>query len=836
MKCICGSDQVKEFEIPGVTVDAKGISQYAEIKLAECLSCGLVRQLNLPFATEEQYANYYKTQYPPVTNTYTKKNYSHDRDIAKLRLDAYGIEKIKGQGIKRRGIRILDVGSGSGALVDECRERGVEAFGCEISRYAYAKNDEFIYHDRLENINFPTDHFDLVTCHDVLEHVLDPINFIAEMFRITKQEGQCIIDIPDFFGAAGKHHWKDAEHIWFFNAEQLTKTLQNIGFEAESVKHPIESKSVFYLKKPIQKRPTILLAPGMGDAYWAVIKLQAFLKHKGLGIPDILIAANRDNKWEGHKRSFPFLEMFPFLKCSGGNIRTNHDPKKKRIWKEAYSQQKRTIFTEKTILECDYFIAYNGHLKVGKRMEDLDPRLHTNWHPPMFVSLEQERFRKECIAKYGKYIVFYFPFYGTFQHWTKEFSIDDIVDFIKALIKHTGYTPIFTGAKWDADSTANGELQEVMARIPKRIDLTGKTSVEQLFGLIKGSELVVGYPSGLTIMSAVLRKKTLTIWNDHYNTDFAWHSCPPDVRDKTYFIDFTRDLTPKSLAEKAIKIVTGKKVNVKIRARRKLPEPKATLPVLKKKPMARVERVKPTEEHWHKALDGFSQKNVVPSARDIGKDDLQITVMCVLKAGHGFSVDHVKRLRSMVARNTTVPHKFVCLTDVEISPEICETIKMEKEYQKGWAKIEMFKANIVHSDRIVYLSLASIIVSNIDDILTDMCDFIALKPWNGTNQRRGLCASGMMGWKNGGTYSFIYDQFRQEDIKFFVKGDQEYISKVLKANNKEPSFYQDNHNGIYSYKRQCKYKLPGDAKIVCFHGSPRPGALEDVEWIEEHWR
>lgn len=810
MNCICGSKQYREFNRPnGVLVDTKGQSQKTEIMLAECQGCGIVYQVNLPFSTEEQYTNYYRTQYPPVTAVYTKKTYDLDRNVARLRCDAY---KIK-QG------RILDAGSGSGAFVDECRNRGAEAYGCEISRYAYAKNDDFIYRDRLEDIHFPTDHFDIVTCHDVLEHVLAPIKFVAEMFRITKQQGQCIIDIPDFFGNAGMHHWKDVEHIWFFTTEQLKKVLTDSGFVVKSVKHPIEAKTVFYLEKPEQNRPTILMPPGMGDAYWSIIKLQAFLKHKNLGLPDILIAANRDTKWEGHKRSFPFLEMFPFLKSTGKNIKTNNDPKKRRIWKEAYSQKKRTVFTEKSILGCDYFLAYNGHLRVGERMEDIDPHLHTNWHPPMFVSLEQERFRKECIKEYGKYIVFYFPFYGTFQHWTKEFSIDDIIKFVNHLIKHTGYTPIFTGAKWDADEIANKGLQEVMAKIPGKVDLTGKTSVEQLFGLLRGSELVVGYPSGLTIMSAVLRKKTLTIWNDHYNNDFAWHSCPPDVKEQTYFIDFTGDITPTNLAEKAIKIVTGGKLTKLIFRKRS----------------ARTITRKATEQDWEATLNRFSQKNIVPSARDISTDQPQITIMCVLKSGDGFNISYVERLRNMIKRNTNIPYRFICLTDMNINPDICESIRLEHNYNNCWAKIEMFKDDIVHSERIIYLSLATVITSNIDEILMAGHDFVALRPWNRANKRNGFCASGIMAWKNGGIYSFLYNQFRINDIGKYPQGDQEYISKALTASNKQPVFYQDITPGIYSYKRECRNGLPENAKIVCFHGQPKPHQVTD-SWVKEHWQ
>lgn len=805
-KCICGNDKFREFTKQGVTVDERGNSQETSISLGECQSCGLARQLNIPFQTEQQYSEYYRRDYPPVKASYSKKDYRHDRELAVKRYDVYQVLSGNNQ-------KILDVGSGSGAFVDECRQRGMEAYGCEIARYNYVEKDDYIYHDRLENIYFPTDHFDFVTCHDTAEHVLNPVSFVSEMFRALKQGGTCIIDMPRFFHKSGEHHWKDIEHIWYFTTEQFKKILKDVGFTVIAVKHPIESKTVFYATKPTQKRPTILMPPGMGDAYWSIIKLQAFLKDKSLGLPDVLIAANRDNKWEGHKRSFPFLEMFPFLKSTGENVRTGQDPKKRRIWKEAYNQKKRTIFNEKAVLGCDYFIAYNGHLRVGECMENIDRHLKTNWYPPMFVSLEQEKFRKECIKKYGKYIVFYFPFYGTFQHWTKEFSIKNIIDFICQVIKQTGYIPIFTGAKWDADEEANKGLREVMVNIPGKIDLTGKTSIEQLFGLLRGSEMVVGYPSGLTIMSAVLKKKTLIIWNNFYNASFAWHSCPPDVKNITYFIEFTKNLTPHSLTEKVIKIITGQK----IKSGHNYPA-----------------EIKATEQDWEMALGRFSKKNIVPSARDISRNDPRITIMCVLKSGGDFTVDYVVRLQNMIARNTTVPYKFICLTDMEIPSDICENVKLKHNYNRQWSKIELFRPDITEAGRIIYLGLDIVVTGNIDNILTATGDFIALKPWNKRNQKLGLCASGLMAFRNNGAFSFIYDQFKTEDIGKYPKGDQEYISGALAANHKNPVFWQDIVNGIYSYKRQCRQGIPGNARVVCFHGRPRPHQV-DVSWVKENW-
>jgi hypothetical protein len=93
----------------------------------------------------------------------------------------------------------------------------------------------------------------------------------------------------------------------------------------------------------------------------------------------------------------------------------------------------------------------------------------------------------------------------------------------------------------------------------------------------------------------------------------------------------------------------------------------------------------------------------------------------------------------------------------------------------------------------------------------------------------------MMAWENGGMYSFIYDQFSADDIMRFPGGDQEYISNALAANHKSPNFFQDTFKGIYSYKRECRHSVPVDARIICFHGRPRPSQV-NASWIKENWR
>ena len=67
-----------------------------------------------------------------------------------------------------------------------------------------------------------------------------------------------------------------------------------------------------------------------------------------------------------------------------------------------------------------------------------------------------------------------------------------------------------------------------------------------------------------------------------------------------------------------------------------------------------------------------------------------------------------------------------------------------------------------------------------------------------------------------------------------VGGDQKFLEEVLLKNC---CVWQDEFpNQIFSYKIHCKGELPENAKIVCFHGRPRPKQVEERhKWIEDAW-
>jgi hypothetical protein len=204
---------------------------------------------------------------------------------------------------------------------------------------------------------------------------------------------------------------------------------------------------------------------------------------------------------------------------------------------------------------------------------------------------------------------------------------------------------------------------------------------------------------------------------------------------------------------------------------------------------------------------------------------VMLSVACVLKSGGDFSFQHVCWLEAQVAKYLTVPHQFVCLTDIPAfykNLQFVRQIPLSHNWRGWFSKIELFRPGLFEGP-VLYFDLDVLIVGNIDE-LARANGFMMLEGF--WPHRKGLPNSSVMYWDVD--LSEIYERFLIDPPKFFDAyrtkkkwGDQDVIADLSPI---KPAFWQSGFPGRFSsYKLAIKNdEVPGGVSVVVFHGMPRP--------------
>lgn len=216
-----------------------------------------------------------------------------------------------------------------------------------------------------------------------------------------------------------------------------------------------------------------------------------------------------------------------------------------------------------------------------------------------------------------------------------------------------------------------------------------------------------------------------------------------------------------------------------------------------------------------------------------------LTVACVFRTGGDFVERDVRELMSGIIDHLTVPYESVCLTDrgtLYLHNTVNRVIRLEHDWPGWWSKMELFRL----PGPLLYFDLDTRIVGDIEILARKVLGFQSDSLMMLRGFYKSDTCSGLMGWN--GDMSCLYNKFKAEashisaefrdfrgGVSFggqtgYFRGDQNYIA--ARVNDKEHLqvvYVQDLASGIYSYKVHVRDNgLPADARVMCFHGRPRP--------------
>ena len=133
--------------------------------------------------------------------------------------------------------RLLDVGAGLGVFPAAMAEQGWDVVGLEPDprNVAHLRDSVGItaFAERLEALDSATDgHFTAITFNKVLEHVEDPVSFLAAAIPLMEDRAFIYIEVPDVAAAVAGPGREEffIEHHHVFSLASLALMVERAGF------------------------------------------------------------------------------------------------------------------------------------------------------------------------------------------------------------------------------------------------------------------------------------------------------------------------------------------------------------------------------------------------------------------------------------------------------------------------------------------------------------------------------------------------------------------------------------------------------------------------------
>ena len=145
------------------------------------------------------------------------------------------VQALDGRVDGRSGGRAVDVGCGTGAMVEELARQGFSTVGTDMSAAAlhHARSESgSLLSSTAENLPFATGVFDVLTSLDVVEHLDDDVAALQEYRRVLRPGGSLVLAVPAYRWAWSEHDVA-LGHRRRYTAPQLEAAATMAGLRVE---------------------------------------------------------------------------------------------------------------------------------------------------------------------------------------------------------------------------------------------------------------------------------------------------------------------------------------------------------------------------------------------------------------------------------------------------------------------------------------------------------------------------------------------------------------------------------------------------------------------------
>ncbi|MEO8527448.1 MAG: class I SAM-dependent methyltransferase [Pseudolysinimonas sp.] len=155
------------------------------------------------------------------------------------------------------GRRLLEIGSGTGYLLAQLRDRGAAVLGIEPGAHGQdgaRENGVEIVHDFFPSPQV-TGLFDFIVLSNVLEHLEDPVDFLSVLASQLAVGGRIIVGVPDesAYLNSGDVSTLFHEHWSYFDRRTLTNTVRLAGLGVDVLEVASFGGSLYCLITPVEQ-------------------------------------------------------------------------------------------------------------------------------------------------------------------------------------------------------------------------------------------------------------------------------------------------------------------------------------------------------------------------------------------------------------------------------------------------------------------------------------------------------------------------------------------------------------------------------------------------------
>jgi len=169
------------------------------------------------------------------------------------------------------GERLLDVGCGEGRHSWEaCKRNSCLVCALDINDANLVKAHHVLWHldqqgeskgkwalmkGNVLGLPFRSASFDKIVCSEVLEHIPDDCQGIAEMVRVLKDDGTLAVSVPSYLPEAicwklsNDYHNNSGGHVRIYKAPQLLSKLRQNNLDVYAVRHKHALHSFYWISR-----------------------------------------------------------------------------------------------------------------------------------------------------------------------------------------------------------------------------------------------------------------------------------------------------------------------------------------------------------------------------------------------------------------------------------------------------------------------------------------------------------------------------------------------------------------------------------------------------------